>query len=374
MKYCYKLGKIAEMFDKDFSKATKQDIIKFCSEINNSDLAEYTKYDYLVIIKRFYKWLRTIEYDEEQKKIKQGIIKKETLKKLARREYPEEVEWIIPKIKNGRKQLPSELLTIEDVKKLADATNNLRDRAFILMLYESGARIGEIINLTLKDIEPDKYGIKVTLFGKTGARKIRLIASAPAINMWIERAHPDRDNKNSMLFCGMWSKKKGRDIQYASFRFMLTQLAKKSKFTKPINPHHFRHSRATELAKMFTEAQLCQYMGWIPASREAATYVHLSGRDMDKAVLKLNGLIDEDDTEDSKFKAIKCPRCGITNSPESKACPHCGIPLDIQSVMAYEKTSKETLKNIDDPRKMEAMLEVLIKRIEQLEKEKYEGK
>jgi len=39
--------------------------------------------------------------------------------------------------------------------------------------------------------------------------------------------------------------------------------------------------------------------------------------------------------------------------------------------MDYEKTSKETLKNIDDSRKMEAILEVLIKRIEQLEKEKY---
>jgi len=81
---------------------------------------------------------------------------------------------------------------------------------------------------------------------------------------------------------------------------------------------------------------------------------------------------DEDDTEDGKFKAIKCPRCGIQNSPESKACPHCGIPLDIQSVMDYEKTSKETLKNIDDPAKMQVVLEILVKRIEQLEKEKYE--
>jgi len=39
---------------------------------------------------------------------------------------------------------------------------------------------------------------------------------------------------------------------------------------------------------------------------------------MDKAILKLNGLVEEEVTEDSNFKAIKCPRCGITNSPESK--------------------------------------------------------
>jgi len=113
-------------------------------------------------------------------------------------------------------------------------------------------------------------------------------------------------------------------------------------------------------------------MGWIPAIREAATYVHLSGRDMDKAILKLNGLVEEEVTEDNNFKAIKCPRCGITNSPESKICPHCGIPLDMQSVMDYEKTSKETLKTVDDPAKMQAILEVLIKRIEQLEKERYQ--
>jgi hypothetical protein len=48
--------------------------------------------------------------------------------------------------------------------------------------------------------------------------------------------------------------------------------------------------------------------------------------------------------------------------------------LDIQSVIEYEKINKETSKNIDDPAKIKAILEVLIKRIEQLEKEKYEGK
>lgn len=39
--------------------------------------------------------------------------------------------------------------------------------------------------------------------------------------------------------------------------------------------------------------------------------------------------------------------------------------------MAYEKTSEGILKTVDDPAKMQAILEILIKRIEQLEKEKY---
>jgi len=173
-----------------------------------------------------------------------------------------------------------------------------------------------------------------------------------------------------MLFCGMWSKKRGDMIDYQTFRGMLKDMAKKAKITKPVNPHNFRHSRATELAKQFTESQLCQYMGWATGSKEAATYVHLSGRDMDNAILKVNGLAEEE-PEKSQFKPITCPRCGITNSPDSKFCSHCSMGLDIQAVMAYEKTSKETLKTVDDPKKLQAMLEIMIKRIEQLEKEKY---
>ena len=352
LKYLYTLCNISTLLKKDFSKTNKQDIIKLCSEINNSKYKEWTKHDYKVVIKRFYKWLR----EEEGQK-------------FAKRVYPEEVEWIVPTMKRNRKQFPNELLTIEDVKKLAENTNNLRDRCFVLTLYESGARIGELLNLTLKDIEPDKYGVKINLFGKTGSRKIRLIASSPAISNWL-MDHPDRNNKESMLFCGMWAKKRGEEINYQTFRLMLQDLAKKANINKPVNPHHFRHSRATELSKTFTEAQLCQYMGWVPGSQEASTYVHLSGRDMDNAILKLNGL-SEEEPEMSQFKPITCPRCGIVNSPDSKFCSHCSMGLDLQAVIDYEKTSKETLKNVDDPKKLQSMLEVLIKKVEQLEREKY---
>jgi site-specific recombinase XerD/ribosomal protein L40E len=315
IKYLYTLGRISQMMNKDFSQTNKEDIVKLCSEINNSDFAEWTKHNYMVVTKRFYKWL------------------------LQSEEYPPEVKWIKTNVKNNRIKLPNELLTIEDISKLADHTNNLRDRCFILTLYESGARIGEILGVKLKDIEHDKYGVKVNLFGKTGARKIRLIACAPSISNWLME-HPDRENKNSPLFCGIWSKKRGETIDYSTFRAILKDTAKKAGINKPINPHHFRHSRATELAKIFTESQLCQYMGWIQGSKEASTYVHLSGRDMDIAVLAMHGLVEEKDKEE-KFKTIICPRCNTTNSPGSKFCSSCSLGLDLETVINYEKTKDE---------------------------------
>jgi hypothetical protein len=117
-------------------------------------------------------------------------------------------------------------------------------------------------------------------------------------------------------------------------------------------------------------------MGWEIGSREAATYVHLSGRDMDQAINKLHGIAEEKD-EESKFKVITCPRCGIQNSPESKACPHCGIPLDLQSVMDYEKTSKTALKQMDDTKTLDNLLKymkTLEKKIDELEEKNIRGK
>jgi len=346
LKYLYTLKTIAVMLKKDFFLCNKQDITKLLSEINNSDYKEWTKRDFKVVIKRFFKWLREQEG-----------------KSFARGEYPDEVKWVSTGKKKDRQKLPSQLFTIEDVNKMANKANNLRDKCFVLVLYETGARIGELMNIKLKDIEFDKYGAKITLFGKTGARKIRIIASAPAISNWL-LDHPDRENNDSSLFCGIWSKKRGEDIDYQTFRTLLLELKEKTGIKKPVNPHHFRHSRVTELAKSFTEAQLCEYFGWKQGSKEAATYVHLSGRDMDEATLELYGIKDEEEKQESKFKPITCPRCNTVNSPDSKFCSSCSMGLDLKVVMDFEKNKEDATSLLvsiyRDEKKKEKFLAALL--------------
>jgi len=80
----------------------------------------------------------------------------------------------------SREKLPEHQFTTEEILKLADNTANSRDRAFILALYESCCRIGEILPTRLKNIQFDKYGCKIFITGKTGVRPVRLIASQPA--------------------------------------------------------------------------------------------------------------------------------------------------------------------------------------------------
>ena len=101
------------------------------------------------------------------------------------------------------------MLTSNEIKELASHANNLRDRAFILSLYETGARIGELLSVKIKDVEFDKYGSLVNLNGKTGPRKIRILASSPAISNWLME-HPKRTDREAPLFSGIWSKKRGK--------------------------------------------------------------------------------------------------------------------------------------------------------------------
>ena len=85
-------------------------------------------------------------------------------------------------------------------------------------------------------------------------------------------------------------------------------------------------------------------MGWVIGSREAATYVHLSGRDTDKAILEMYGVIEEEKKQETTFKPIDCPRCGIKNDPASKFCSGCSLGLDEKSIMEYDQKKEEATK------------------------------
>jgi hypothetical protein len=119
----------------------------------------------------------------------------------------------------------------------------------------------------------------------------------------------------------------------------LLKLAERAKIKKDVNPHFFRHSRASDLAKKVkSPAILCQYMGWKQGSKEAATYVHIDSTDNE--ILAINGIQREEQKQEN-FKPIKCPRCNIVNDPASKFCRGCSLLLDEKSIGNFEK-DKET--------------------------------
>ena len=307
VKYLRILPPIAKMLGKDFNKARTADIRRVVNQINSSDFADWTKSDYRVTLKRFYRWL----------------------KGLPKGENPPQTSWI--RIGGGGKQvLPEELVTSEEVLKLVEACENSRDRALVLNLYETGGRIGELLNLRRKHVQFDRYGAVLIFSGKTGDRRVRIIEGAPALAQWVND-HPIKDPE-APLWINVGDRNHTEPLVYDAVRMLLRRLAMKAEIKKAVNPHSFRHARASYLANHLTERQMEQYLGWTTGSRMSRIYVHLSGREVDDALLKLHGMQKEEPKKIPILTPLICPRCDTKNLTNVKYCSKCGLPLQIEAL------------------------------------------
>jgi len=313
--YANRLVPLAAMFEQiKFKEATALDTQKIIAEIERKDWAPATKDIYRVSLKRFYKWL--LGNDEF---------------------YPECIRWLKRASTARKNVLPEELLTPEDVQKMVDASENPRDKCFISMLYESGCRVGEIAGIQIKHISFDEYGAQVMVNGKTGPRRIRLISSVHYLRYWLE-LHPFKEDGNHCLWPILTTKNRGKMVGYEDILRIIRINRVKAGVTKRTNPHSFRHARATELAKMgLNESQLEGLLGWIHGSNMPQIYLHLSGKDIDGALLKAYGLQAKEDVTTKR----KCARCSILNDVSSTFCKDCGMPLTMKAAVDNEDKTRE---------------------------------
>jgi site-specific recombinase XerD len=316
LRYLNDLPRIASKLKKDFEKVNRADIEAIMADIEATNLAHATKLSYAVTIKKFYKWLNGGD------------------------EYPKSVKWLRTTGKKNNKKLPEDLLNEDEVKKMIEAANNSRDRALISILWEAGCRVGELLSMQVKHVNFENDITRITIQGKTGMRRIPLIDSTPYLAEWIEN-HPFKNDPNAPLWVSIGTVNHHQPLEYGACRKMLQEVAKKAGIKKAINPHNYRHSRATSLANHFTEAQMNEYFGWIQGSDISQVYVHLSGRDLDDCVLNLRGMKPKEEKIETTLAPKKCPRCGTINKSTGKFCIRCGLTLDLKTALTIKETHDE---------------------------------
>lgn len=245
-------------------------------------------------------------------------------------------------------KLPDELLTADEIKKLCQIADNFRDKALLILLYETAARKGEFLKLKIKhiqitEINTKKVGFVTIPMGKTDSRKLPIIYSVPHLINWLN-SHPSRDDPNAPLFITTKSYQ-GRALGEDGLKMLVKKYGVRAEIKKTIFPHLFRHSRLTELAKELTEQELKIYAGWTPDSNMASTYVHLAGNDVSDKILANAGLIDSKNIHKSKLvlTQVICPTCNRENASDVKICP-CGRVLDLKEAQK-EIDSLKTLKD-----------------------------
>ncbi|MEM5799392.1 MAG: site-specific integrase [Candidatus Aenigmatarchaeota archaeon] len=188
--------------------------------------------------------------------------------------------------------------------------------------------MGELLNLKIKDVVFDTYGCYLLVTDKTGWRRVRLIEFSGDLLRWLDQ-HPKKQDPEAWVWINL--ERLDDVVSVSRVNSMLKELAKKVGIRKRVNPHSFRHARATHLARHLPEAVMKKFFGWSNDSKMASVYYHLSGRDVDEALLKLNGIeVSRTDSEDKKVKV--CQKCGYANSLLSHFCIKCSSPLDYKLI------------------------------------------
>ena len=136
------------------------------------------------------------------------------------------------------KTVVKNVISDESIERLRDNCVSKRDKAIIDLLYSTGIRVGELVNLNINDI--DLEGRECVVYGK-GNKERKVYFDAKAKVHLIDYIE-SRDDDNEALFVTLDAPHDRLKISGVEIR--LRELGRKLNLEK-IHPHKFRRSMAT---------------------------------------------------------------------------------------------------------------------------------
>jgi integrase len=252
--------------------------------------------------------------------------------------YFKEIKY--PKTKN--ELLENALIKPSEIKSMVEKAANSRDKALVITLYETGARISELLNVHIKDVEfREQETIIKILTSKTKKREIPVFDSTPHLLKWINE-HPFKDTPDAFVFMSLASNYYGHMLQAPTVGRRLKHYAKLAGVNKHVHCHLFRHSRISWWAKAekLNERDLRLLCGWSEKSDMPNTYIHYNIDGVLEKMKRQRGIISTQELEQEKetqsLKPIFCPRCNKENPTDSMFC-NCGMALSHKSILHLEE-------------------------------------
>jgi len=221
--------------NKNIFSATRNDIIDYLELKKNSGLSSSSMFGIAISIRQFYKFCNML-----------GYIENEPTKTLK-----------LPKF---TQKIP-EPLSHNDIEKLLNMPirqkfSDIRNKAIVELMYSTGIRVSELINLKTNDINLDENFIKV--LGKGSKERIVPFGNRAkeSILTYLEyrqkRASPD----NIYLFLNS----KGNKLTRGGFWWELKNMANKAGIQIKVKPHMLRHTAATHLLAKGVDFKVLQVL------------------------------------------------------------------------------------------------------------------
>ncbi|MBR5828018.1 MAG: site-specific tyrosine recombinase XerD [Paludibacteraceae bacterium] len=159
-----------------------------------------------------------------------------------------------------------------------------RNRAIIEILYGSGLRVSELVNLRLSDIYRQEGFMRITGKGS----KQRLVPISPVADKWLSYWLEDRSKLDikpefsDIVFLNRY----GRQLTRAMIFTIIKMLAKQADIHKTISPHTLRHSFATHLLQNGADLRIIQDLLGHEDITTTEIYTHIEIQDLREAILK----------------------------------------------------------------------------------------
>lgn len=214
----------------------------------------------------------------------QAIVIRTFLKYLAKQNVP---TLVAEKIEVGK--IPDrqvDFLELEEVERMIAAANgtsirSLRDKAILELLFSSGLRVSELVNLNRDNVNLNKGEFSIR--GKGG--KLRIVFISPAARDALKIYLDKRGDVDLALFVayakkGLINKKNQKReslrLTPRSVQRLVKQYAKKAGIVKDVHPHTLRHSFATDLLVNGADIRSVQSMLGHSSITTTQIYTHIT--------------------------------------------------------------------------------------------------
>ena len=238
---------------KDIDRIRRQDITGYLLYLKDKGLSSNSISRGLVAIKMFYKFI--------------------VRERLAKEDVPGILE--LPKL---IRPLPS-VLNLAEVDKMLSVIDirdwmGIREKAALELMYATGLRVSELVELTMDGLNLDVGFIKCK--GKGGKERIVPIgrSAKEAIERYMDKVRPRLLKKGSDPH--LFLTKLGRKVSRQSFWKMIKKLARRARIKKEITPHTLRHSFATHLLEHGADLRVVQEMLGHSDISTTQVYTHIN--------------------------------------------------------------------------------------------------
>ena len=166
------------------------------------------------------------------------------------------------------KEALPKILAKQEVKDIIEATNIIKHRCILSLMYSGGLRIGELLNLKPEDIDSKRMLIRVNQ-GKGNRDRYTILSEKVLIDL---RVYFLKYRPKNWLF----ESPEGNKYSTTSVSSILKRAAKKAGISKHVNPHMLRHSFATHLLEAGTDLRYIQTLLGHKSSKTTEIYTHVA--------------------------------------------------------------------------------------------------